>query len=208
MTLNVKNILLAVAALAVVAAAYVQKLRADRDAALVAAHNAEAARDSAKVVWRGDSARAWQRLALLEDSNSALRKKLKAGRSAATTVVVVRPDTVFVEHPADTSSLADSVKGPPADVSVRLSLSSPPTWSWSIRPSPIPLTVDVGCRGRLDPDVLVTAPDWVRLDSVATRVRTDVCGSVVRRPSVVKTALTWVGLVLIGTQLGKRLGVP
>ena len=50
-------------------------------------------------------------------------------------------------------------------------------WEWQLDPTPIPLTIDVGCLERLKPDVLVGSPPWAQIEDVTTNVDSDVCGS-------------------------------
>lgn len=194
---------------------YVQRLRYDRDQALISKHNVEAAADSIKIVWADDSVRIAQRLAFLNDTVSDLRKKLAhGGTSAATTVIVVRPDSVATVHTTVVEGdaikeLADSLVGPPADVRARVRVfGATADWSWRLVPTPFTITVDVGCRGRLDPDVLVQTPTWVKLDSLRTVVRQNVCGAPAPRPRTALKLATWLGLVLVGTQIHSQLHIP
>lgn len=185
---------LGVGALAAVVALglYVRSVRRERDAALASSANAVAALDSARVVGVWNDLELTQRLAFQEEAVAGLRDSLARarGRTRALTALLAAPrrvDTVQVGRPAAVDSAGaivatDSVVGPPVDVRATARITGPRAdWSWSVRPRPIPLVVDVGCRGRLKPDVVVGAPTWVTIDSVGTRVGVDVCGGEISR---------------------------
>lgn len=172
---------------------YINNLKAQRDAALIGKNNAEADRDSLKLVATLDSVQVYQQLAWSWGEITSLRAQISAtGETQSETHVVLKPKEHHETHvdtvppPPEESPLLtyqDSLAGPPADVFAtllvqKLADSTVKTeWAWLVKPWPITLTIDVGCQDRLKPDVLVSAPPWVVMDSVTTKVKTKVCGS-------------------------------
>src|SRR5262249_30078320 len=132
-----------------------------------------------------------------------LRNKLKhAGETKTQTNAVLRPKGQTEQHRQTIDSVApsgiytfeDSLKGPPADVKAAVNVVIGPKqvtadWGWQTKPWPIPIAVNIGCRGRLNPDVLVETPKWIEVDSVQTKVADNVCGEPVKKPSAGKTIL-------------------
>lgn len=192
---------------------YVNHLRRERDLALVRASNAEARADTLKIVYADALTFTAQRLAFTQDTLSIARRKLEhlpAGDTKTVTTLVVVPDMVLVEHRyvdtvpfTEPRTFADSAPGPPATVAATVTFRPPynVTWLWRVAPTPIPLTVDVGCLGRFRPDVRVIAPAWTQLDSVSTTVAPGVCGSVARRSGGLFPVLTGIAGLLAGLAL-------
>lgn len=163
-----------------------------RDRAEARAADLAAAADTLKVVRAREDAVTYGRLARLDHDLRSLRDSLKrAGKPRAVTVVEVRPKTVSaavsdtMPRPLptawpDTATFEKTLVGPPADVSARVQVSRDPAawqtaWRIQVRPSPLLLRVDVGCRKKLTPDVLVTAPAWATVDSLETHTDENLC---------------------------------
>lgn len=203
-------ILCLVAGLAVGATiGYVHHLRAKVIELTIAKNNALADADKLKLV----AANVYERLARQNDHLVSLRDSLKkAGTAKTVTTVTVTPKPKTETHvtttappPSDsTLLLSDSVVGPPVDIRATVALqahadsSLTQRWQWWVNPAPIPLTIDVGCRERYKPDVLVKAPPWVRLDSVETTTKIDVCGKEPKHHGFGWWALRVGGLVGLG----------
>jgi hypothetical protein len=170
--------------------AYIAVLRNQLTDAIIAKNNAEAAADTLKVKYRDDSTVVVGILAFQSDQLKTLRDSLDlAGKSKVNTQLTVKPKPKRETHApppepwGETVLLYDSVVGPPVDIKAAVALTPEPDstvsqlWEWQIDPTPIPLTVDVGCLERLKPDVLVRSPPWATIEDVTTNVTTDVCDS-------------------------------
>ena len=174
--MDLKNIVLGV--LLVVAAGLAMKT-CRLDSALkdqiIATNNAIAVKDSLRLVWKrkGESLEAI--FALQQKEIDGLRSALKkAGTTQVLTGISVTPKRVDTTH--TTRGYTDSIVGPPVDIKVNVAIRpDSATWQWNIRPRPIPLTVDVGCKDRYKPDVLIKAPTWAHLDTVKTVTTTRLC---------------------------------
>lgn len=176
-------------------------VRAQRDQALIAKHAVEFAHDSLAELRRKDGAIIAGRLAAQVKEIVGLRDSLKrVGQARATTTIVVSAppasarDTTPAVTVADTITTEDAFDVGAGVVAATVTVvDTVADWAWTFQPTAIPLTVEIGCRGRLDPDVLVRVPDWVELDSVGTTVTTDVCGPAVKLPgNIFKQYTPWV----------------
>jgi hypothetical protein len=183
--------LIAIALALASTAAYVKHLRDRLDALEIERNNALAAADTLKVKYAHDSTVVVGILAFTRAELAGLRGKLAKGAAKAVTTVTVAPKPKTETHapvttapgPAGMYAISDSVVGPPVDAKASVAVAVwaadstlSAQWSWSVRPTPFALTVDVGCLGRNRPDVLVRAPAWVTVDRVSTEVTTDICG--------------------------------
>lgn len=199
---------------------YVKALQHARDQALIAAHDAKAESDTLKVVFASQTSVVVEQLAKYRDSFADVRKQLKDAGTAKTITHVVfqAPPTTAQHHEtappgplAGIHTFEDSLHTPLVDVKAAVNVvlgpdSSSADWGWQMRPHPIPVTIDVGCKGRLNPDVLVETPAWIKVDSVRTKVADDVCGAPVSIGSGLSTgAKVGVagGLILLGWFLHK-----
>lgn len=163
---------------------YVQHLRAERDDALIAAHDAIAARDTLVLLRQTDSTRIVGQLATYHGAVVSPRDQLSnnaAGTSKTVTTLTVAARQTHTEHTTPPvlaggdAVYTDSVIGPPADARVTVTVTDSVRWDWTIQPTPIPLTIDVGCRARLKPDVIIEAPDWTRISGVKTNLDERLC---------------------------------
>lgn len=175
---------------------YIKHLQHQRDAMLIEKNNALAAKDSLTVKYHNDSIVVVGILGTTRTDLAKLREDYKLlGKSKTITTVVVKGkpvheehDTVAVNAGPESFTLSDSVIGPPADVKAQVALIMQPDssmfahWVWDVRPSPIGLTINVGCLAKFKPNVLVGASPWVQVDSVATEVSRDVCGEGEKTP--------------------------
>jgi hypothetical protein len=174
----------------------VLKVMRQRDDALIEAHNLRAAADSLTLVHQDELTKTWRQLAFIQDTLGSVRRRLKnAGKPATVVDAKLKPDTVFVEKievaAATDTQYSTTVTGPPVDLDVTVALARPQeerqpvlaTWRLGIRPWPIPVTVDVGCRGVNEPDVLVSGPPWVTWTDVTARTARGLCARDLTRPS-------------------------
>lgn len=159
--------------------AWSAKQNAEREA-LIATENAYAAGDTVRILqdrhYRDSSGFARslaqrdvqlgglsRRLARAEGLNAQLHAQLAVATRGLDTVVVGATAPV-----ADTGGrLVDSVAvtGPPITGAVVADMAPwrPTIWGLRLQPDPIPLTVTVGCRKGLPPEILITSPEWVQV---------------------------------------------
>lgn len=149
------------------------KQEADRQR-VIASENYAAALDSVRRVQVGKDAAALVslqqmsvhlkgalgKLAKAEGLNARLHARLAvATRGVDTVLVGVAPPVA-----GDSGRLVDSVAitGPPITGSVVADLAPwrPTVWGLRLQPDPISLTVTVGCRKGLPPQMVVTGPAW------------------------------------------------
>lgn len=198
--------------------AWSAKQNADRTA-LIVTENALAAQDTLRVLRIGkDGARQAFVLALqqaevnLRASEAKLAKleRLQAKLRADLAVAVRQVDTVIVTTTAtvgaDSGSLRDSLTltGPPitGHVTADLSPIRPSRWTVRLQPDAIPLTVIVGCRKNLPPEIIVTAPNWGTVVPTTGTLDPAICHPK-PGPSRVKWLLISVGLGVLWWRLAR-----
>jgi hypothetical protein len=212
--------LIAGALLAVSALGYIVHLRAERDELLLDKNNAEARADTLKLKYKNDSIVVVGILGFTRTQLSTLRDSLKlTGKTKTVTQLTVRPDASRHEHAdqpvsADAEiTLTDSVVGPPADIRATARLraladsSVRADWTWNVRPSPMHLTVDVGCLAKYKPDVVIRGPSWARVENVQTEIARDVCGGNETKPR----GLPWYAVragIVVGAWVAGRAHKP
>lgn len=173
---------------------YITHLQRQLRETLIEKNNAEAAVDKLSVKYANDSAVVVGLLAFTRTELAGLRDKVKnMGTVKAVTKVTMTPKVVHEEHMESECrgllcetlpqfELIDSVIGPPVNAKAKVAFVIKPDstlfskWTWDLEPNSITLDIDVGCVARYKPHVLIGTSPWVRVDSVKTTVKPEVCG--------------------------------
>lgn len=165
------------------------------DEALIASENYAAAMDTVRtirLVSRGQDTVIASLSSLLQSKDVALTGALRrlaqserlTARLRADLAVAVRGvDTVVVGEAqpvrGDSGRLVDSVAvtGPPVTGQVRADMAPwrPTVWGLRLQPDAVPLTVVVGCRDGLPPELIVTSPTWATVAPTLGQLDARVC---------------------------------